>query len=365
MRKKRNLIFLIITAITLLFATVAMLSQPGGSTSQSTLNTEINTVPDGFYKDAGDGWFYYENGRKSQKTDAIYGTVNNKEGLWMTVAGEVDFSLTSLEKNEDGTWRYVKNGEVTDVSADSLGTVLGGIINSLSGEKETSTFGGYELSEEEKALLQDAVDKNVAKGYETGFVVMNVNTLSGFSYNADGKIYSASTIKGPYVVSLVKNDNTLFEKEKKKIEAILERSSNYDYEALRDKYGDECFISFSAETENELVIDKTRNYQYLTPRALAHLWLGSYLFFESGETGQLLGEMFENPQISPINKIFSAEFTTRTKAGWLAKNKTRITNDAGIVYTDSGDYLIVIMTTAPSDFSVVENVTDAIKRVIL
>ena len=75
--------------------------------------------------------------------------------------------------------------------------------------------------------------------------------------------------------------------------------------------------------------------------------------------------IFQNPQISPINKVFSEKFTTRTKAGWLTKNKTRITNDAGIVYTEKGDYLIVIMTTAPSDFSVVENMAEAIRKVIL
>mgnify|MGYP003298578312 CR=1 FL=1 len=60
----------------------------------------------------------------------------------------------------------------------------------------------------------DEIDKVTKKGYKTGFVVMNLKNLSGFSYNADEKIYSASTIKGPYVVSLVKSDNAVFEKEK-------------------------------------------------------------------------------------------------------------------------------------------------------
>lgn len=365
MRKKRNLIFLIITAITLLFATVAMFLQPGGSASHTTADTEVQTVPDGFYKEVGDMWFYYENGTKSQKTDIIRGTVNNKEGMWMTVWGQVDFSRTSLEKTEKDTWQYVKNGEVTEVSSDSLSLILGEVINSVSAEKEPVAFGGCELSEQDKKLLQNEIDKNSGKGFETGFFVMNINTLSGFSYNADEKIYSASTIKGPYVVSLIKSDNTLLGKEKKRIAAILERSSNYDYESLRDNYGDECFALFSAETKSNLVVDKTRNFQYLTPRTLAHLWLGSYIFFESGETGQMLGEMFEKPQVSPVHKIFSDEFTTRTKAGWVTKNKISVTSDAGIVYTDNGDYLIVIMTTAPCDFSVAESMADAIKKVVL
>lgn len=337
---------------------------PPEAPEEETTVTEVTTLPDGFY-DEGEEWFYYENGSKTQKTDLVQGTVNEKTGLWKVVNGVVDFSVTSLEKTEKGTWQYVKNGEVTEETSDSLAPILGGILNSISAEKEISTFGNSELSDENQKLLQSEIDKVIKKGYKTGFVVMNLNSLEGFSYNADEKNYSASTIKGPYIVSLVKSDNAVFEKEKKRIESVLVRSSNYDYEYLRDRYGDKCFIDFSSNTGNGLKIDTTRNYQYLTPKNLAHLWLGNYLFFESGETGEKLAKTFENPQVSPINKVFSDEFVTRTKAGWITKDKTRVTNDAGIVYTENGDYLIVIMTTAPCDFSVVENIAEAIKTVIL
>lgn len=365
MKRTIKIIFAVIAVVAFSLTTVIVVLKPFEPLSapeEST--TEEETVPDGFY-DEGENWFYYENGGKSQKTDVIQGTVNEKEGLWKVVNGRVDFSLTSLEKTENATWQYVKNGEVTEETPDSVASILGEALNSISSEKEITAFGNYEFSEENKNLLQREIDKVTKKGYKTGFVVMNLKNLSGFSYNADEKIYSASTIKGPYVVSLVKSDNTLLEKEKKRIDATLIRSSNYDYESLRDRYGDDCFINFSASTGNDLSIDTTRNYQFLTPRRLAHLWIGNYLFFESGEAGEKLAKTFENPQISPINKVFSEEFVTRTKAGWLTKNKTRVTNDAGIVYTENGDYLIVIMTTAPCDFSVVENIAEAIKTVIL
>lgn len=322
---------------------------------------EKTTLPDGFYRN-GENWCFYENGEISSKSDRIKGTVDGKTSLWKVVNGMVDFSALSLEKTEKGTWQYVKNGEVTEEASDSVAHILGEAINSISSEKEITVFGNFELTEEEKDLIQREIDKLAKKRYKTGFVVMNLNSLEGFSYNADEKIYSASTIKGPFVVSLVKSDNALLKKEKKRIEATLIRSSNLDYEFLRDRYGDECFINFSASTGNDLSIDTTRNYQLLTPRTLAHLWVGSYLFFESGETGENLGKMFEKPQISPICKAFSDKFTTRTKAGWIAKNKTCVTNDAGIVYTENGDYLIVIMTTAPCEFSLVENMAKAIEK---
>lgn len=364
--KKDNILRFIAIAVLAIVAAVCVVHAFGDNTHEPEKEQpteEKTTLPDGFYHN-GENWCFFENGEASSKTEIIEGIVNEKEGLWKVVNGRVDFSLISLEKTENGTLQYVKNGEVTEETSSSLAPILGEILNSISSEKAITAFGNFELTEEEKNLLQREIDKITKKGYKTGFVVMNLKNLSGFSYNADEKIYSASTIKGPYVVSLVKSDNAVFEKEKKRIGAVLVRSSNYDYEYLRDKYGDKCFIDFSSKTGNYLKIDTTRNYQYLTPKNLAHLWLGNYLFFESGEAGEKLGEIFEKPEISPINKVFSEEFITRTKAGWITKNKIHVTNDAGIVYTENGDYIIVIMTTAPCDFKVVENVAEIIKTLI-
>jgi len=365
--KKDNILRFIAIAVLAIVAAVCLVHAFGDNTHEpekEQTTEEKTTLPDGFYRN-GENWCFFENGEASSKTEIIEGIVNEKEGLWKVVNGRVDFSLISLAKTENDTWQYVRNGEVTEETPDSLAPILGEILNSISSEKEIAAFGNYEFSEDNKDLLQCEIDKVTKKGYKTGFVVMNLKNLSGFSYNADEKIYSASTIKGPYVVSLVKSDNAVFEKEKKRIGAVLVSSSNYDYEYLRDKYGDKCFIDFSSKTGNDLKIDTTRNYQLLTPKNLAHLWLGNYLFFESGEVGEKLGGIFEKPEISPINKVFSEEFVTRTKAGWITKNKIHVTNDAGIVYTENGDYLIVIMTTAPCDFSVVENIAEAIGKVIL
>lgn len=366
MRKlKRENIFKIIVIILLVVASVVCVTFAFNGREDQTEETteEKTTLPDGFYH-SGEEWCFYENGEKSSKTDKIEGVVDGKSGLWMTVNGKVDFSLTSLEKTEKGTWQYVKNGEVTEETSDSVALILGETVNSISSEKEITSFGNFELTDEKKSILQKEIDKFAKKKRKAGFIVMNLNSLEGFSYNADEEIYSASTIKGPYVVSLVKNNNALLKKEKKRIEATLIRSSNYDYSTLRNRYGDKCFTTFSEETGNKTVFNTVRNYTHLTPKTLAHLWVGNYLFFESGETGESLGKIFEKTQVSPINKVFSEEFVTRTKAGWLAVNKTRVTNDAGIVYTENGDYLVVIMTTAPADFKVVENMSKAIKTVI-
>ena len=361
MKKAIRIILTIIVVAGISLSTVYLIFEPSFlEHPEAPEGEEAQTVADGFY-DENEEWFYYENGAKSQKTQVVQGSVKGKTGLWMTVDGKVDFNLTSVEKKEN-SWQYVKNGEVTEKTDDEMSLVFGEVLNSLTDKKEITAFGDFEITAGNQLVLQQEIDKFSAKGYDVGLVVMNMNSLSGFSYNADGRIYSASTIKGPYVASLVKSDNSLLEKEKVRIEATLIRSSNYDYESLRDAYGDECFIDFLSSTGSDFQIDTTRNYQYLTPRALANLWAESYVFFESGETGERLGGLFENPVVSPIKNVFSDNFTTRTKAGWVEKNSIRITNDAGIVYTDNGDYLIVIMTTAPINFTMVENMAQAIGK---
>lgn len=360
MSKKINIIFAVIAVVAIVLTTVIIVFKPLGQTSSSEEGTTRNAISDGFHKINGE-WIYYENSERTDKSQAFHGTVNDMEGMWMTVNGKVDFSLNSLEKKEN-SWQYVKNGAVSEKTDAEALFIMGEVLDSLSDKKEIEVFGDFEITPENMSLLQAEIDKNSAKGYELGIVVMNVNSLGGFSYNADGRIYSASVIKGPYITSLVKSDNSLLEKERVRIEAALIRSSNVDYESLRDTYGDDCFVNFLSATGSDFQIDTTRNFQYLTPRALANLWTASYVFFESGETGEELGQIFEKPVISPIKNIFSDKFTTRTKAGWIVKNNIEITNDAGIVYTDNGDYVVVIMTTAPSNFKVVENLAEAIEK---
>ncbi len=331
--------------------------------SSADANEETTNLPDGFYRD-GENWHYYENGAVSDRSGKIEGTVDGKNGVWVTVNGKVDFTVTSLESIGEGRWQYIKDGAVSEKTSAEASLIFGEYLNMPDSSEEIVAFGNFSLSEEKKGLLQSEIDKVKGKGYEVGIVVMNLNSLEGFSFNADEKIYSASAIKGPYITALADSDNSVLESERVRIEAVLKRSSNYDYESLREKYGSELFTAFSARTGNDLVVDTTRNYQYLTPRRLAHLWAESYIFFENSAVGEKLGEMFENPEISPINKVCAEKYKTRTKAGWITKNNIKVTNDAGIVYTEKGDYLVVIMTTAPCDFRVVENLASSVVSVI-
>ena len=111
MNKKINIIFGIIAVVAVALTIVIFTGKPDKKGPEE-VTTEKAGILNGFYKVNGE-WLYYKNGERAQETEVVHGTVNDIEGLWMTVDGKVDFTLTSLEKKEN-SWQYVKNGEVRE-----------------------------------------------------------------------------------------------------------------------------------------------------------------------------------------------------------------------------------------------------------
>lgn len=48
-------------------------------------------------------------------------------------------------------------------------------------------------------------------------------------------------------------------------------------------------------------------------------------------------------------------YSVRSKPGWIFDGPLSATNDAGIVYSDSVDYLMVVLSTAPAKFGMVRD----------
>ena len=365
--KQINIVFSVILVITVALTATFVVSshnkekatQAKVAATQVEVTTEKVTHADGLYKENNE-WCYYENGEKSHKTVCIKAVVDGEDALWYVKDGKIDFSYTALNKNEDNTWQYIKNGKVTEGSWDTVVSEVDENFETAVEENEISFCGGFQLPEENVIAIKDEINKFEDKGYKVGFFLIDTETFEGFSYNADEAIYSASAIKGPYVTSLVLSDATLLEKEDVRINAILKNSSNYDYETMRSRYKDDCFVNFASMTASDVEISTNYDYQNITSRQLAQLWFASYMYFESDPTGQNLGLLFEDPATSPIHSVVSESCVTRTKAGWVEKNSVRVTNDAGIIYTENGSYVLAVMTTAPVDFKLVENLVKVI-----
>ncbi len=79
-------------------------------------------------------------------------------------------------------------------------------VDTADGSWYVTSFGGYEMSEGVRSSLQSAVDSVRADGYGAGFVMVDIKTGQGVACNPYGSFYSASTIKGPYVASIVSMD---------------------------------------------------------------------------------------------------------------------------------------------------------------
>ena len=87
------------------------------------------------------------------------------------------------------------------------------------------------------------------EGYEVGYALLDLDTGATVTYNADTAFYSASSIKGPYVTSVVEYElGDAVKSDASRISAILEYSDNAAYSTLRDAYGNTPFAKLVEAT---------------------------------------------------------------------------------------------------------------------
>lgn len=239
----------------------------------------------------------------------------------------------------------------------------------------TSRNGGSALQE-----LTDATHAIEQAGFAVGYAMLDLATGVTVSYNADAQFYSASSIKGPYVTSVVQYElgDSAQTSEGNRISAIIESSDNAAYSNLRDVYGNSSFAKLvdasgaagmpahgatkavskaAASQSGEGIADN--KYEFFTPNQMLALWRQSYQFLSSGEPGaDWLAGVFQAPETSAIRVTAGTLGTTWSKAGWYPAGSAgyATTVDAGVVRTSSGDVVLAIMTTEPENFAAVESV---------
>lgn len=126
----------------------------------------------------------------------------------------------------------------------------------------------------------------------------------------------------------------------------IDASDNEAYIALRTNYGDDLF-SFFADNANAPDIDREEYYPYLSTKELTALWAEMYDYFFLNPNGRAdtTRNFFTSPYNSFIYQSLGDEYTTYTKPGWIDIDPIA-RNDAGIIETDDGTYLLAIMSTA-------------------
>ena len=212
---------------------------------------------------------------------------------------------------------------------------------------------GYKPSSKVTGKLKSAIKSIERSGYNVSFVMMDINTMKGISYNPSRSYYSASTIKGSYLVSAVAKQPSLLKSRYGTFRNILKYSENDSYVGFAQRNGFGCFNSWVKKAGAKYKrTGGNRCYGYFTAKNMAKIWAENYLYFTTNKTGKKLGKLFESPNLSTIHYTLRNKYKTRSKAGWIAMGgKFNVTNDTGIVYSDSGPYIIVILSSVPSNMN--------------
>ena len=112
-------------------------------------------------------------------------------------------------------------------------------------------FGGANMETDEMKNVQKELDDILKQGKMVSFVVINTKTQKGFSFNADRVCVGKSTIKAPYITSLLMNDSSIFEQDQDAIKKAITYSNNESYTYLRSKYGNDTFKDFCSSADVE------------------------------------------------------------------------------------------------------------------
>ncbi len=231
-----------------------------------------------------------------------------------------------------------------------------------------------ELDQSQLATIQEALNAIEALA-DVGFVLYDLESGQGISYNPDVQIYGASSFKAHYAfyvcqtlvdeglislsdyTSATSGDTTSSVPVSDLIESAIVVSDNTAFGLLREAYDDWGFSEWVAEIGADDVIAETNTSWYPTysPRSSAKLWTALYEYLNSdSETAAWLGSLLSETQTSFIRSALEAsdaqDLVVSDKAGWISSSDSYTYNatvDAGIIEADGHTYILSIMTSLP------------------
>lgn len=211
-----------------------------------------------------------------------------------------------------------------------------------------------------QAELDAAIAELEARGASMSYYIVDLATGESLEHNADATYYSASTIKAPYCISLLRDQgDSARSSHGGAIEATIVNSDNEAYETLREAYANRGFFQ-SLVSEAGATFKAARWYNYYSVRDLANLWRVSYPWLVSGdENAMWIAGLLTNTLNSRVDDIAGlAGATTWSKAGWYPNGgpEYNVTFDGGIVNAPYGPYALAVATNRGSDFKAIESV---------
>ncbi|QRV02254.1 hypothetical protein JTE88_00380 [Arcanobacterium phocisimile] len=237
-------------------------------------------------------------------------------------------------------------------------------VDSLEASNLNDLYQSDLLSEATADRLAHAIETIESTQSQVGFVMVDITTGTAISYNSEAEFYGASTIKGPYIVAISKFlPDSITGSDKALMRQAITVSDNDSYFSLRSNYGDELF-AFFADTANAPDINREEYFPHLTPKQLTKLWVENfdYFFVYPNEQADDTREHFTSPYNSFIYEALKDTHPTYTKPGWIDLDLIA-RNDAGIVETENGHYLLTIMSTAYDQVEELMDLTKALDEI--
>lgn len=214
-----------------------------------------------------------------------------------------------------------------------------------------------EVQRQIHALEQD-------RGASVSVVLLDLQTRRGITYNADVSRYPASSIKAVYCTWVYESHGNVGE-----LSAVAENclvnSDNDAYHELLDAYGQSAYASWLASRGAPVAAEQADYYYYpnLPASELATLWEETWRFGTSGEPGaDELARYLAQTYNSPIAGELRDTCEVWSKPGWypLDENNVPASNDAGVVFSAEGPYVMVVMTDLSSDLDALRPLIDAL-----
>jgi len=236
------------------------------------------------------------------------------------------------------------NGKVAAKPLNKQGLIK--VIDAVSGTSSVSSFGVVKGSSAALQKVRDAVNAINATGKPVEFVMIDISTGSGISYQANRTEWIASCVKSPYVVGVARTRPGDVNALKSTIQRCIVPSENEPYWSLRAKYGSGPLMSQGSYCGSRF--DTTAPYPHVSPKELAKIWAGNYDYFfvNTNSQSSWIRNLFTKTQMSFVRNALGSKYTTYTKPGWMTRGEVypETYNDAGIVMADGRPYLIAVMS---------------------
>lgn len=234
-------------------------------------------------------------------------------------AGGQDESV-SVQEVQPMNISYQASIEGIDSIADSGATIAG---FSLAGEGQNYV---PTLSEEGQNSIQSALSPFLEEDYDVGFIMMDLETGSGYAYNPDVEVYGASSFKGPVLIygcqeSLEPGILSIDTVDEVSTNSII-YSDNNSYHSMRayfEEYSETELANWLSSMNIDSSLENDTSFPHYSARISAKLWMNTYLYFTSSDSDSEIvswaQDLFSQTEVSMLRAGVDPTFPLVTDSG--------------------------------------------------